>query len=178
MLNGEECINPFCFSISNVWQAPIFQFYSAKKFKKITPLKPQFSEKYFMYFSHLGDALSRISLNKMKCNWSKGNILFPWRENIFWNRASVTRFHHQCDQIARLLHQYLALHSNQNLANGCMFGLFPTYGSSPLSDHPCLHKELHSKEKAWSNETILYWKHKTRGKTLTCYKMLAGCHGG
>ena len=58
-----------------------------------------------------------------------------------------------------------------------LFGLFPIYGSSLLSDHPRLYKRLHLKEKTQSNETIFYWKHKTGGKTLTCYRMLVGCYG-
>ena len=39
-----------------------------------------------------------------------------------------------------------------------MFGLFPTYGSSPLSDHPHLGKKVYLKEKIRSSETIFYWE--------------------
>ena len=38
-----------------------------------------------------------------------------------------------------------------------MFGLFPTYGSSPLNDHPYLGKMLYLKDKTWTNKTIFYW---------------------
>ena len=37
-----------------------------------------------------------------------------------------------------------------------LFGLFPTYGSSPLSDNPCSHKRPLLKEKTRFNETIFY----------------------
>ena len=58
-----------------------------------------------------------------------------------------------------------------------MFGFFPTYGSSLLSDHPCLGKESYLKEKTWANETIFYWKHKTRGKTMSFTKRLRDATG-
>ena len=44
-----------------------------------------------------------------------------------------------------------------------------------LSDHSC--SKVVFKEQIWLNETIFYWKHKTRGKTWTNYKACTECCG-
>ena len=60
--------------------------------------------------------------------------------------------------------------SHKDVSYLCLVCFKPKWSSFPCS-------KVVFKEQIWLNETIFYWKHKTRGKTWTNYKACTECCG-